>query len=81
MHVRADPGFLRGCLNHSDGSSHMEISTLLIPCLVQGCMCVQGGNNLVNTMELQHFLPCYKVYSKHLGVYKQWTGIVEWWTG
>ena len=30
--------------------AHMEISTLLTPCSVQGCM--QGGNNLVNTMEL-----------------------------
>ena len=39
--------------------SHMEIYTLLTPCSVQGC--VQGGNNLVNTMELQRFPPCYKV--------------------
>ena len=39
----------------------MEISTLLTPCSVQGC--VQGGNNLVNTMELQRFPPCtiYKI--------------------
>ena len=37
----------------------MEIFTLLTPCSVQGCM--QGGNNLVNTMELQRFPPCYKV--------------------
>ena len=39
----------------------MEISTLLIPCSVQGC--VQGGNNLVNTMELQsskHLVPLIK---------------------
>ena len=34
----------------------MEIFTLLT---LQGCM--QGGNNLVNTMELQHFPSCYKV--------------------
>ena len=39
--------------------THMKIFTLLTPCSVQGC--VQGGNNLVNTMELQRFLPCYKV--------------------
>ena len=38
---------------------HMEIFTLLTPCSVQGCM--QGGNNLVNTMELQCFPPCYRV--------------------
>ena len=40
-------------------NAHMEIFTLLTPCSVQGC--VQGGNNLVNTMELQRFPPCYKV--------------------
>ena len=43
----------------SQYQTHMEIFTLLTPCSVQGC--VQGGNNLVNTMELQRFLPCYKV--------------------
>ena len=40
-------------------STHMEMSTLLTPCSVQGC--VQSANNLVNAMELQHFPPCYKV--------------------
>ena len=39
------------------------METLLTPYSVQGC--VQGGNNLVNTMELQCFPPCYKV-NKHL---------------
>ena len=41
----------------------MEIFTLLTPCSVQGC--VQGGNNLVNTMELATFSTLLQG-SKHL---------------
>ena len=43
--------------------THMEISTLLTPCSVQGC--VQGGNNLINTMEFATFSTLLQS-SKHL---------------
>ena len=51
----------------------MEISTMLTPCSVKGC--VQGDNNLVNTTELQHFLPCYKIVTP-CTVYKICTQLV-----
>ena len=51
--------FLRGQKQSTYLLSHMEISTMLTPCLIQGC--VQGCSNLENTMELQCFPPCYRV--------------------
>ena len=53
----------------------MEISTLLTPCSVQGC--VQGGNNLVNTMELQRFPSCYKVVNTLYHLQNLYSGMLH----